>query len=149
MWRISCPEEDDQIVEMSLALNREDPGPKPVPEENPRLTLAKLRENPVRGQVIVLDIEGRLNGYSFLVSFWSNELGGEICTIDEFYVRPYFRGKGYGENLIQILTKKSALWPRDAVAIDLEVTPDNARARNFYQRMGFKVARNTHMRMRF
>jgi ribosomal protein S18 acetylase RimI-like enzyme len=34
------------------------------------------------------------------------------------------------------------------VAIDLEVTPDNYRARALYERLGFTAAKNTVMRKR-
>ena len=149
MWRQAEEHEDPQIIEMCLQLNREDPGPKPVPASHPRATLQTLRKDPVRGVALVLELAGKVEGYAFLIGFWSNELGGVICTLDEFFVNPSHRGQGHGEELLRNLVEKKNLWPQPYVAVDLEVTPDNSRAKAFYTRMGFKPAKNTHMRVRF
>lgn len=149
MWRKAEKKDDPQIIEMCLQLNREDPGPKPVPAAHTHNTLQALRQDPVRGMALVLDLGGRVEGYAFLIGFWSNELGGVICTLDEFFVNPSQRSRGHGEALLRSLVEQKNLWPEPYVAVDLEVTPDNSRARAFYQRMGFAAAKNTHMRFRF
>ena len=115
--------------------------------EQIRETLAVFREQPVRGRALVLEIEGRPGGYAFLVSFWSNELGGEICTIDELYLEPPARSQGYGSQLVDALRAAPSLWPRRPVALELEVSPLNPRARALYERLGFAVKRNTTMRL--
>ncbi len=147
-WRLAQPTDDDTIVSLCLALNREDPGPRPVPAEHTRATLNRFRSEPTRGRALALEIGGRVEGYCFLASFWSNELGGEICTIDELYVNPAHRGRGYSRQLFFDLMAGCQLWDRRPVAFDLEVTPDNLRARKFYESMGFRPAKNTHMRFR-
>jgi GNAT superfamily N-acetyltransferase len=150
MWRLSQPTDDEAILAMCLELYREDPGPKPVPPEHIQRTLSMFRGEPNRGAAYILELAGKLAGYAFLASFWSNELGGEICTVDEFFVQKEFRGRGHGKNLLErLIARDRSLWPRNAVALDLEVTPDNHRARGFYMGLGFKPAKNTHMRMRF
>jgi GNAT superfamily N-acetyltransferase len=136
-------------VALSTALFREDPGPRPVPPEHTRRTLARFRAEPARGRALVLEVGARVEGYCLLASFWSNELGGEIATVDELYVSPAHRGQGHSRRLLSALLAGSELWDRQAVAFDLEVTPGNARARNFYESLGFKPAKNTHMRRRF
>ena len=77
---------------MCLALNVEDPGPSPVPAANTRQTLHVLRTQPQRGRAVVLELAGHLCGYALLISFLSNELGGEVCAIDEIYVEPDVTG---------------------------------------------------------
>ena len=124
-WRISRPSDDDVIIDMCLALNREDPGPRPVAARQISNTLVELRTNPVRGMVPVLELDGRVEGYALLVAYWSNELGGEICNIDELYVRPERRGRGYGRALVEGLAAGNAIWPRCPAAIALEVSPTN------------------------
>lgn len=122
---------------MFEALNREDPGQAPVSPENMRRTLQMLRAQPARGRAVVLDGEGNRQGYALLISFWSNELGGECCTIDELYVRPEARSQGYATELFrEIATGK--LWERDAAALVLEVSRLNVRALALYQRIGFR-----------
>jgi GNAT superfamily N-acetyltransferase len=145
MWRPAEPRDDEAIIRMSVALNDEDPGPNPVPPEHMMQTLRVLRASPERGRLIVLELDGRPCGYTLLMKYWSNELGGEVCTVDELYVAPEYRGRGHALNLLETIAAKSAPWTIDAVALALETTPDNTRARRLYERAGF-VARNIAMR---
>lgn len=148
MWRLAQPADDDAVVEMCVRLYREDPAAELVPLAHARRTIEAMRAEPVRGRVLVLELERRVRGYAVLVSFWSNELGGELCTIDELYVDARERGKGWGTALVQGVTSDRATWPRHPVAVELEVTPANARARALYERLGFEPRRNASMRLR-
>jgi GNAT superfamily N-acetyltransferase len=147
MWRSAVPVDDEAIVGMCIALNAEDPGPHPVPAENMRRTLQELRHVPVRGRAVVLELDSRIGGYALLISFWSNELGGEVCTIDELYVEPEHRGSGHATRLLQSLSARSEPWLESIVALALEATPDNVRVRRFYERIGFRGA-NVAMQLR-
>ena len=60
---------------------------------------------------------------------------------------PDHRGRGAATRLVEQLSR-GEIWGRVPVAIDLEVTPDNHRARALYERLGFVVAKNTVMRKR-
>jgi predicted GNAT family acetyltransferase len=83
-----------------------------------------------------LEVEGRVSGYALLIGFWSNELGGEICEVDEMFVAREHRNRGYGSSLFAAITRGD-LWPRPNAAVVLGVTPDNAAARRLYERLGF------------
>jgi GNAT superfamily N-acetyltransferase len=146
MWRPAKPDEDDLLVEMCLALNREDPG-EPVTAQQIRLTLSALRAAPVRGRAVVAEVEGQVVGYALLISFWSNEYGGELCTIDELYVSSPRRGGGIATGLFEAIVTDRSVWPHEPAALQLEVTPKNARARAFYERLGFH-SRNQLLRRR-
>lgn len=148
MWRHADPADDQAILSMCRELNREDPGPRPVPDAHVEATLHALRRQPVRGVPLVLEIDGKAMGYALLISFWSNELGGEICNIDELYVAPAARGQGHASSLMRGLVNGSPLWPGKPVAIQLEVTPGNSKARALYSKLGFLDARNTTMRIK-
>jgi ribosomal protein S18 acetylase RimI-like enzyme len=145
-WRLADPADDDAIVAMSMALYEGNP---PEPSMSPaqvRATLVMFRAEPTRGRAIVLDADGQPGGYAFLVSFWSNELGGEICTIDELYVMPRFRSQGFSTHLVESLVNGGILWPRRPVALELEVHPRNTRARALYERLGFRLKNNDTLR---
>jgi ribosomal protein S18 acetylase RimI-like enzyme len=145
-WRAAVPGEDDAIVAMSLALYAGEPGR--MTETKVRQTLARFRDESLRGRALVLDAGGVCAGYAFLVSFWSNELGGEICTIDELYVTPPFRSQGHSTRLVQSLVSGAGgLWPCVPVALELEVAPQNERASALYRRLGFAVKHNTTLRL--
>src|SRR5262245_33002759 len=132
MWRAATSADDDAIVASSLALFAEDPSPERVDAEQVRRTLLALRAEPLRGQAVVLELDGEVLGHALLISFWSNELGGDVCTIDELYVAPRARGAGHATALLEALSR-GQLYPA-AVALQLEVTPGNARAHALYRR---------------
>jgi GNAT superfamily N-acetyltransferase len=136
MWRVAEPADDDRLVQMCLQLYDEDPGPLPVQAGNMRATLGALRRDPCRGRAVVLDLEKQLSGYALLIAFWSNELGGNICEVDELFVAPEHRRQGYGSSLFEAISQ-GVLWPAPITGIALGVTPDNVRARQLYERLGF------------
>jgi ribosomal protein S18 acetylase RimI-like enzyme len=135
MWRAATPADDDTIVSMCLALNVDDPGIVAVTPEQVRRTLAKLREEPVRGRAVVCETEHCVVGYALLISLWSNELGGEVVHIDELFVEHNSRGRGLATDLIENLAggERSGL-----AALVLEVSPHNERAKILYERLGFR-----------
>ena len=144
-WRLGEPRDADSVVAMFLALNQEDPGPTPVDAEQMRRTIARLRSEPWRGRLVVLDVEGQCAGYALLIAYWSNELGGEVCTVDEMFVAEPFRGHGYATQLMDSLARENQLWPSSPVALALEVSPENTRAKALYTQLGF-AGRNLAMR---
>lgn len=147
MWRPATATDEDLIVSMCVALFTEDPG-EPMSPQQIRGTLARFRDEPWRGRAVVVEVAGQVVGYALLVSFWSNEYGGEIVTVDELYVAAPHRGRGLGSGLFEALSRDRALWPAGAVAQELEVTPGNSRARALYERMGFRV-KNALLRRRW
>lgn len=103
-----------------------------------RAKLRALRREPSRGRAIVLEIEKQLSGYALLIAFWSNELGGDICEVDELFVVQERRNQGHGKSLFDAISQ-GALWPTPIVGFAPGVTPDNVRARRFYERLGFRT----------
>lgn len=148
MWQQSMRADDEQIVFLCMELNREDPGTHPVPETHIRRTLDMLRNESNRGRSLVLRLDDKICGYALLITFWSNEIGGEVLYIDELYVSPSHRKKGHSTQLIQNLLGPCTVWPRAWVALELEVTPSNFKARTLYENLGFKAVRNSHLRIR-
>jgi ribosomal protein S18 acetylase RimI-like enzyme len=139
MWRRAVPADDGLIVSMCMALNREDPGDVAVSPEQVVRTLVKLREEPIRGQAVVCEVDAKVVGYALLISFWSNEMGGEVLYIDELFVEENYRGRGLGTELIdRLATRDPSFWPDRVTALALEVSPQNVRAKSLYERLGFR-----------
>ena len=146
-WRLARADEDDAIVDMSLALYGHDPSPRAVSAPQIRATLDVFRRETIRGRAVVLEEHGTISGYAFLVSFWSNELGGEVCTIDELYVQPESRRRGHSTSLVMAVRNDRSLWPARPVALELEVSPSNHGARALYDRLGFRPRHNATLRL--
>src|SRR5690606_2196996 len=150
----------DRIARLMLALYAEDPAPRPPGRDGCLMTLAELERHPLRGVAVVHEPERAgseparsevagapdIDGYALLCSFWSNELGGEVCIIDELYVAPAARGRGVATALVTGLLRRELPWFERAVSVELEVTPGNARARALYERLGFSAYENALMR---
>jgi GNAT superfamily N-acetyltransferase len=146
-WRQARPDEDEAIVEMSLALYGDAAAEIGITAPQVWTTLETFRREPLRGRALVLDSRGTLAGLCLLASFWSNELGGEVCIIDELYLKPEWRGHGHATALVETLKVDRALWPLRPVAFELEVSPRNRDARRLYERLGFRDKHNTTMRL--
>ncbi len=80
-------------------------------------------------------VEGGLAGYSLLAKSYSTEAGGPCVWIEDIYIRPEYRGKGFGTSLLQFVTDR---YRGQAVRIRLEAEPDNARALRLYKDSGFR-----------
>ncbi len=136
-WRTALPADDEAIVALCQALNTEDPAADPVPAEYTRRTLDFLRRQATRGLALVLECDGGISGYALLIAFWSNELGGETCAVDELYVVPEHRGRGWASRLLRELAEPDHPWAFGAVALTVETTAGNHEARRLYARAGF------------
>jgi GNAT superfamily N-acetyltransferase len=145
-WRAARQADWEAVASLVLALYREDPAPTEVTRAQALRTLARLAAEPIRGVALVAEAEHGLVGYALLCSFWSNELGGEVCCVDELFVTPAERSRGLATALVGGLCARQLPWFEHAVAFELEVTPGNRRARALYERLGFRPHHNALMR---
>jgi len=125
---------------MMHELSHEDPSTERVTDKKISLTFKELTSNTKRGKIVVFEKAKAIIGYAILIPYWSNEYGGNILHIDELYVKPEHRGRGIATSFL-----KHMLIAHDAVALQLEVTPTNTRARNYYRDLGFKKSKNLHL----
>ena len=131
-----------ELKRMIHALYVEDPVNEPITDKKISKTFKELRKKPCKGKIIIFEKDHATIGYSILIFYWSNEYGGDILHIDELYVKPEHRERGAAARFF----KHIAQTYRDkVVAVQLEVSPTNTRARNYYQKLGFKQTRNVHL----
>lgn len=132
--------DSEVVAELIKNLYQEDPGGKPMLEQKIQKTFDSLTKHPDRGTIMLIEKEHEIIGYSILINFWSNEFGGNIIEIDELYIKKEFRSKGIGTNFIKYLKDNKF---GNLVALQLEVTPTNTKARTLYENLGFKLHKNT------
>jgi GNAT superfamily N-acetyltransferase len=94
-----------------------------------------LLEQPHLGRVWLGGHEGAPSGYVVLTLGFSMEFGGPRGFVDDFFVRPYHRGRGLGAALLaQVRAECASLGVR---GLCVETGPDGHPARRLYLRSGF------------
>lgn len=104
-----------------------------------RRTVDHLLAHPDHGRVVLAVAGGAVVGYALLIPYWSNEFAGRVLFVDELFVRPEARGRGIGGGLVRAVLREP---PYEAVAVFLEVSPANPRARRLYESLGFRERPN-------
>ena len=88
-----------------------------------------------RGSAWWLCIADERIGYALMMDGWSIEFGGLVTILDEIFVLPGWRGKGFASQAIIALRDQFAA--RGGVSMSMETTPDNVSAQKLYQKLGF------------
>jgi ribosomal protein S18 acetylase RimI-like enzyme len=100
------------------------------------LLLKELLTGPAApGAIWVAETQGVLMGYLIVVLLMSVEHLGLMGEIDELFVLPEARSRGTGARLLA--AAEAALVQRGCVRLQLQLASGNARARAFYERLGF------------
>lgn len=127
------------ITEMILDLYLEDNSIKPMTPEKINRTFGAFRSHPEKGRIMVIESDGVIAGYSILLDFWSNEFGGNILFVDELFVKKEYRGQSIATDFIKYISQNRS---EETVALQLQVTPSNIKARKLYERLGFELHKN-------
>lgn len=98
--------------------------------------LSALISLPERGACWVAQRTGAMAGYLIAVYVFSLEHGGMMAEIDEFFVRPEFRGDGTGSALLVAMEQE--MRSAGLVRVQLQLGATNDRARGFYERHGYR-----------
>lgn len=133
-YRPYQPEDERVLIPLVLDLYGDDISGKPMTEQKIRNTIATLAAKPDLGSILMIETGDETVGYAILINFWSNEYGGIMLNIDELYVAPQHRGKGFATGFIRHLTETRY---NEAVALQLEVSTKNHSARRLYNSLGF------------
>lgn len=139
-FRLYKNKDYNDLIEMIRSLYREDPEGESIDEEKMKRTIEKYRSDPEQVMIYLLQRKKVNIGYAILVYYWSNEYGGNIITIDELYVREEYRNQGVATEFFYFLERME-----NKVALQLETTPSNRRAFQYYQRLGFVPGGNIHL----
>ena len=94
-----------------------------------------LLNHPEWGQVNLLQQDQVTIGYAVLTYGFSLEFKGRSALLDEIYLRPDYRGKGLGTQVIESLA--SYCQQNGFNSLRLEVEHENTVAHNLYLRQDF------------
>ncbi len=129
-------EEKDRKIYLAMAKKFYDSDVvlSPVPAKNLEKTFSLLIEGSPFADAFIFEEEENIIGYALLARTWSQEAGGEVIWIEEIYLEPAARGKGYGSAFFHFLKEKYAPC---AKRFRLEVEKENEGAVSLYKRLGF------------
>lgn len=82
-------------------------------------------------------------GYIAICYGYSIELGGRDAFVDELFLRPSHRGRGIGRAVIGRVAAEAAA--AGVLALHLEVSRDNERAKRLYGAAGFTSRERFHL----
>ena len=98
------------------------------------------------GHVWFIQADSKEVGYIVLTFSYSMEYGGPSAVVDDFFVRPSFRGAGLGKaDLAEASSLCAALGVR---AIHVESGDDNPRALAVYRKVGFVDTHRVHLTLK-
>ncbi len=129
-FRSMRPGQEDAVAAMIRQLPK-DIGINAVP----KISGESLRTASDLIQVSVADDSGLLLGCCVWMPVFSTWRGSKGVYICDLYVMKHARGKRIGERLVQYVAKQAKVI--GASYIRLEVNAENARASEFYGRLGF------------
>lgn len=83
-----------------------------------------------------------LAGYGMVAMSYSTEAGGLCAWIEDIYIRPEHRGKGFGTAFLEFVRRQ---YESQVVRIRLEAEPENTRAMAVYRKAGYEVLGYTQL----
>ena len=107
----------------------------PYDEAVSRGAFAELIATPEFGSIWLIQAGDELIGYFALTHGFILEFGGRHAVLDEFYVRPEFRGQGHGR--AALLRAEQICREQKIPVFRLEVDVTNERGQMLYERTGF------------
>jgi ribosomal protein S18 acetylase RimI-like enzyme len=133
---------ETELPDLIKQLYTEDEGCEKMSDEKIRETFDYLNDHPEMGSFLLFYSGDELAGYALLINFWSNEYGGIVVHVDELYVKEQFRNKGIAHKFFRYLSETGY---NHCVALFLEVTPNNKRAKKLYNSIGFRETGRSHL----
>lgn len=112
------------------------------PVETLRRTLGDCLAQTPYLEGFVFEEAGILAGYGMIAKSYSTEEGGICIWIEDIYILPDYRGKGFGTAFLQFIEQR---FRGTAIRLRLEAEPENLPAMAVYRKTGFTVLGYTQM----
>jgi diamine N-acetyltransferase len=124
------------LLSMMRELVEQEPNPGAFREALASKTLLYLLDHPERGQIWILSVQEEPIGYIVLTLGFSFEFHGTDAFIDELYIAPQFRRRGFAMRAVEHLEAEAR--KLGVNALHLEVDNGNDAAFELYRRTGFE-----------
>ena len=135
-FREATLNDEAALFPMMRALAEHEPGAIRFDENAVRAAFRHFLSLPAFGRVWLLYDASALVGYIILTLGFSFEFHGHDAFIDEFYVVPEHRRRGYGRQALAFLEQKAR--EIGVTAVHLEADHGNDPAIELYRRSGYR-----------
>jgi diamine N-acetyltransferase len=129
-------QDEAQLLRMMRILAEQEPGIIKFDESTARAAFRKFLSLSAFGGVWLLCEDQKPAGYIVLTVGFSFEFHGHDAFIDELYVDPAYRRRGFGRQAVAFVEKKAS--EMGVNAIHLEVDRENDPAFELYRRAGYE-----------
>lgn len=110
---------------------------KTSPEEFVKI-FEEGRKRPEQIRFVIFEEDGKAVGFANLMLIFSVWSKGTAMILDDLYIRPAYRGKGYGRNALTCIENLAEEIGCKRLQFQSEETNPGARA--FYKTMGYQPA---------
>ena len=87
----------------------------------------------IRGYLLYVD--EKIAGFFTIAFSFQTQYGKKVLLFEDLYIRPDFQGQSLGTKVFMFLEDK---YKAEVGAIRLEVSNENVRAKELYERLGYK-----------
>lgn len=134
-FREAIPSDEAVLLPMMRALAEQDPEVIPFNESSARAAFHQFLSLPTFGRIWLIFDGAALVGYIILTVGFSFEFRGHDAFIDELYIAPAQRRRGFGRRAMAFVEQQAR--EMGVNAIHLEVDPGNDSALELYRRTGY------------
>ena len=135
-FREATLQDELALLPMMRSLAEQEPGKILFDEAAARATLRQFASLPGFGRIWLLH-EGRaLVGYIIVTIGFSFEFHGHDAFIDELFIQPEYRRRGYGRQAVAFVEERAR--EMGVTAVHLEVDHGNDPALELYRRSGYE-----------
>ena len=135
-FREATLQDEADLMPMMHGLAEQEPDALPFDESAVRTAFRQFLSLPDFGRVWLLYDDDSLVGYIILALGFSFEFHGHDAFIDELYIAPAHRRRGYGRQAMAFVEQKAR--EMGVNAIHLEVDHGNDPALELYRRSGYR-----------
>jgi ribosomal protein S18 acetylase RimI-like enzyme len=132
----------DTVLSMMLVFYASDALLVHPSEEVLRKTLTDALADTPYLEAFGFEENGVLTGYGMVAMSYSTEAGGRCAWIEDIYIEPAYRGKGFGTSFLTFVKKR---YGGQVARIRLEAEPENERAMAVYRNAGFEILGYTQL----
>lgn len=142
-YRLARLIDAEELTIMSMELYTEISSRKDFTDNKIVATLRFYEQHTNMGEVLMIECDGGLAGYSIIFRFWSHEYGGLMLGVDELYIKKKYRRLGTAKQFIDLLIATERSHPQFA-GIELEAHFSNTLAQKLFASVGIPQNENAH-----